>query len=84
MDITIYDSIGLPRGCDTGGCLNKATSAWSATVMAGGASGSQRYACHEHNPMRYTTAVLPPGFTSQPLCHACGQPVRFGSLTVTS
>ena len=81
MDITIYDGSGLPRGCDTEGCWIKATSVWSTGVITGGASAGQRYACDEHNPMRFTGSPLPWGFTSQSLCHACGQPVNIGSLT---
>ena len=77
MDVTIIDSTGLPRMCETAGCRHKATSAWSSTIVAGGAPGTQHYACDEHNPMSFYTTPLPSGFTSQPLCHACGQPVRF-------
>ena len=84
MDITIYDPAlpGVPRRCDTEGCWNKASSVWSSTVIAGGASGSQRYACDQHNPMA-GTATLPFSFHSQSLCHACGQPVNIGGLTAS-
>lgn len=76
MDVTILDRTGLPVMCQTEGCRSKATSSWSLTVMAGGAPGVQRYSCGEHSPFRFT-GVVPSGFTSQPVCHACGQPVPF-------
>ena len=81
MDVTIYDGSGLPRTCDT--CGAKATSVWTSTVMAGGATGSQRYACDQHNPMANMAMPLPFNFHSQSLCHACGQPVNIGSLTAS-
>ena len=77
MDITIVDRNGWPGMCETGGCLNKATSSWTSTVMAGGVPGTQRFSCDEHNPVRFTAAALPHGFTSKAVCHACGQPVPF-------
>ena len=82
MDVTIYDPAlpGVPRRCDTGDCTDKATSVWSQTVIAGGASGGQRYACDRHNPMANMAMPLPFNFHSQPLCHACGQPVSIGAL----
>lgn len=80
MSITIFDAAtGLSRTCDTEGCQNNATSAWSTGVIAGGASAGQRYACDQHNPIRFTGSPLPWGFTSASLCHACGQPVRLGA-----
>lgn len=84
MNITIYDGSGLPRGCDTEGCRNKATSAWSSTIIAGGASGTQHYACDQHNPIANMAMALPLNFHSQPLCHACGQPVNVGSLIAST
>ena len=77
MDVMILSEHGMPLKCDTEGCWSNATSAWSATVMAGGAIGTRHYACNEHNPMSFYTTPLPFGFRSQPLCHACGQPARF-------
>ena len=77
MDVTIISPVGLLVMCETAGCPNKATSVWSATVIAGGAPGTQHYACDQHNPMHVTALPLPPGFTTQPLCHTCGQPRRF-------
>ena len=75
--IEFLDVNGLARMCDTEGCPDRATSVWTATVIAGGATGSQRYACGRHNPMANMAMALPFNFASQPLCHACGQPVRF-------
>jgi hypothetical protein len=80
MNITIRDGYGLPVGCETEGCRNPASTVWSSGVIAGGRSAGQHYACHEHNPMTFTTATLPFNFHSQPLCHACGQPVNVGNL----
>lgn len=80
FDVTIYAPNGLTCMCETEGCLNKATSVWTATVMANGATGSQRYACDQHNPMVNTAMALPFNFTSRPLCHACGQLVNVGAM----
>lgn len=69
-NITMVSERGVPLMCETEGCGELASSVWS-----GGWDGTPKRCCGTHNPMAMTTA-LPPNFTSQSLCHACGQPVR--------
>lgn len=64
----ILSDRGVPLMCEHGDA--PATSAWS------GIDGRQHLSCHAHNPWSYVTMPLPLNFTSQSLCHACGQPVR--------
>jgi len=80
MDVMITTPDGLRAMCDTEGCGNAATATYSTGVMAGGHSAGQRLACDEHNPYNNVAIPLPVNFTSLPLCHACGQPVRAGAL----
>ena len=73
MDVMIFSENGMRLLCETEGCHSPASTVWS------GGYGKPVRACDQHNPMTYTTAALPLGFTSQPLCHACGQPVSLGA-----
>ncbi len=74
MSVTITDGRGMALMCETEGCGCRASSAWY-----GASHGKPVLACDAHNPMANTTAALPLNFTSQPLCHACGQPMSLGA-----
>ncbi len=71
MDILMINDRGVPLMCEQGDAL--ATNVWS-----GGWDGKQHLVCERHNPMANVAMPLPLNFTSQPLCHACGQPVSLG------
>ena len=75
MDVMMLSDRGVPLMCETDGCAQGATSVWS-----GGWDGKPRRACERHNPMAIVSMPLPVNFTSQSLCHACGQPIQLGSL----
>lgn len=72
MSVTVINDRGMPIGCDS--CSLPASTAWTDTL------GKQHYACQTHNPMSLP-AALPLNFTSQTICHACGQPVHIGTRT---
>ncbi len=72
MDVMILSEHGVRLMCETEGCASPASTVWY-----GAWHGKPVHACDRHNPMAGTVA-LPAGFTSHPLCHACGQPVRLG------
>jgi hypothetical protein len=73
MDVMITGERGVRLMCETEGCAS-----WASTVWYGAWHGKPVRACERHNPMANTAMALPTGFTSHPLCHACGQPVQFG------
>jgi hypothetical protein len=73
--MTILSEQGVPLICETNGCGTPATSVWS-----GGWNSKPRRSCHQHNPMHNVAMAMPVNFTSQPLCHACGQPINVGAL----
>ena len=72
--IMMLSDRGAEVTCETEGCGLPASTVWSD-----GYSPSRR-ACDAHNPMASIALPLPQNFSSQPLCHACGQPVSFSSL----
>jgi hypothetical protein len=80
LNVTVVDGRGLPLMCETEGCGDKATSAWSGAWS--GAFGPRRLSCDRHNPWSATAMPLPLNFTSHSLCHACGQPVPLSSQVV--
>ncbi len=73
MDVMILSERGVRLMCETEGCASPASTVWY-----GAWHGKPVRACDRHNPMTYSSMALPAGFTSHPLCHACGQPVRLG------
>ena len=76
MDVRMYSERGVLLFCETEGCASPATSVWS------GRYGPSKRACDQHSPMANVTMALPLNFTSQTLCHACGQPLNLGPQQV--
>jgi len=74
MDVMILNERGVRLMCETEGCTSPASNVWY-----GAWHGKPVRACDRHNPMAYATTPLPMGFTSHPLCHACGQPAALGA-----
>ena len=77
MNVTMVDQRGMALMCETDGCGSLASSAWY-----GAWHGKPVLACDAHNPWHNTAMPLPLNFTSQPLCHACGQPMSLGTQQV--
>jgi len=74
MDVIMLSERGVRLMCETEGCGSPASTVWY-----GAWHGKPVRACGRHNPMAYATTPLPMGFTSHPLCHACGQPTALGA-----
>jgi hypothetical protein len=68
MDVMIISDRGVPLMCEQEDA--PASSVWTDTL------GRQHYACQQHNPMASAAMPLSLNFTSQSLCHACGQPIN--------
>jgi hypothetical protein len=69
VEVTMLSERGVTLMCETAACSEPASTAWY-----GAWHGRPVLACTAHNPMANVAVPLPLNFTSQPLCHACGQP----------